>query len=361
MKLDLRIVVILGLALPFPLLAQEAEKPAPPSKRVVLKALQWMQSSDPGRRQAAFRSVHLLGKEAMPSFIKALRKAQQYHERSLADTLGSRNQGGNPYSDLVQVMEELKGERSRLYPLMMKSWKKNAAETPKLRTEFSHLDQLFQQASNLAAADTENLDRQITASTDALVDIHDQLARFEGQTKEEAEGITDDQRKLEALNGSYDGHIYLQAAKYLGEMRSEVARLESSHTHNDGSSWANQMQKNFAKLISYERTVIGLGPVLLEEKLCAAATGHSQDMKSMGFFSHTSPLPGKKSFGDRARKAGFRGGAHGECIAVGFGNAAAAYRCWFHSDGHRHIMLARGASLIGIGPVGSHWTLMTGR
>ena len=107
--------------------------------------------------------------------------------------------------------------------------------------------------------------------------------------------------------------------------------------------------------------VLGLGPLRLEEKLSNAATGHSQDMKALGFFSHTSPVPGKASFGDRARKAGFRGSPRGECIAAGYGSASAAYRGWFYSDGHRHIMLARGPSVLGIGPVGSHWTLMTGR
>ena len=110
----LRIVVFLSLLVPAALPAQEEPKAAPPPKQVVLKALQWMQSSEPRRRQAAYRSVHLLGKEAMPSFKKALQKALQYHERRLADTLSSRNRGGNPYSDLVLVMEDLRSERSRV-------------------------------------------------------------------------------------------------------------------------------------------------------------------------------------------------------------------------------------------------------
>ena len=84
-------------------------------------------------------------------------------------------------------------------------------------------------------------------------------------------------------------------------------------------------------------------------------------MKALGFFSHTSPVEGKHSFVDRARLAGFKGGASGECIAAGYGSAAAAYQGWFYSDGHRHIMLANGPNVLGIGPVGSHWTLVTGR
>ena len=359
--MDLRIPLFLALILPAPLFAQEAEAPRPPSKQVVLKALQWMQSSEPKRRQAAYRSVHLLGKEAMPSFQKALRKALQYHERRLADTLSSRNKGGNPYSELVTVAEDLRKERDRIYPLMMRDWKKNRIEIDKLRAEFGSLEKLYKEAARLAAADTAELDRQINGVTNALVEIHDQLARFEGQTKEEDEEISEAERKREALEESFDGHSYMQAAKFLGEVRSEVSRLTSANQHNDACSWASGAQKSFARLISYERMVLGLGPLRLEEKLSNAATGHSQDMKALGFFSHTSPVPGKASFGDRARKAGFRGSPRGECIAVGYGSASAAYRGWFYSDGHRHIMLARGPSVLGIGPVGSHWTLMTGR
>ena len=359
--MDRRILLFLALLFPVTLSAEEPEAPAPPSRQVLLKALQWMQSSDPERRQAAYRSVHVFDKEAMPSFRKALQAALRYHERRLADVLSSRNRGGNPYSELVTVVDDLRKERERVYPLMMQDFKKDKQEIDKLRTEWDKLDALYQKAAKLALADTTELDKQISAITDALVEIHDQLARFDGQTKEEAEEIDEEERKKEALNESFDGHSYLKAATFLGAMRSEVARLESSNQHNDASSWASKSQKDFARLISYERVVLGLGPLNLEEKLSDAATDHSKDMKTMGFFSHTSPVPGKRSFSDRARKAGFRGGPTGECIAAGYGNAAAVYRGWFYSDGHRHIMLARRPNVLGIGPSGSHWTLVTGR
>lgn len=359
--MDLRIPLLLALMLPLPLPAQESETAPPPSRQVVLKALQWMQSSEPKRRQAAYRSVHLLGKEAMPSFRKALRKALQYHERRLADALSSRNKGGNPYSELVAITDELKAERIRVMPLMMKDWKKDKSEIDKLRAEFGRLDELYTKAAGLAAADTVKLDEQINGVTDALVEIHDQLASFEGQTKEEAEELTEEERKEAALKESFDGDSYMKAAKVLGQVRAEVAGLTSANHHNEASSWASGAQKNFAKIISYERVVMGLSPLRLEQKLSDAASGHSRDMKSLGFFSHTSPVPGKKSFTDRARKASFQGRAMGECIFVGSASAAAAYRAWFYSDGHRFIMLTRGANVLGIGPVGSHWTYVPGR
>ena len=356
-----RNLLILVFIFPVLLVAEESQAPAPPSKQVLMKALQWMQSSTPERRQAAYRSVHLLGKEAVPSFRKALQKARQYHERRLADVLSSRNQGGNPYEELVTVVDELRGERSRVYPLMMKDWQKNRQEIDNLRAEWEKLDRLYQRAAKLSNTDTTAIDKQIDGITDALVEIHDQLARFEGQTKEEARAISKLERRKSALEESFDGSSYMKAAEVLGTMRSEIARLTSANEHNQASSWASAPQKNFARLISYERAVLGLRPLKLEEKLSNSATGHSGDMARMGFFSHTSPVPGKKSFSDRARKAGFSGGPSGECIAAGQGSFSSAYESWFYSDGHRHIMLTKGPSVLGFGVISKHWTLVTGR
>ncbi len=359
--MSLRIPLILVAFLPALLPAEESTEPAPPSRQVVLKALQWMQSSIPERRQAAYRSVHLLGKEAVPSFRKALQKARQYHERRLADVLSGRNRGGNPYAELVSIVDELRGERTRVYPLMMRDWQKDRQEIDKLRAEWERLDHLYQKASKLSQADTTSIDKQIDGITDALVEIHDQLARFEGQTKEEAREITSEERRKSALEESFDGSSYMKAARVLGSMRAEVASLTSANQHNDASSWASAPQKNFARLISYERAVLGLRPLKLEEKLSNSASGHSADMARMGFFSHTSPVPGKRSFSDRARKAGFRGGPSGECIAAGQSSFSSAYGSWFYSDGHRHIMLAKGPNVLGFGLASKHWTLVTGR
>lgn len=358
MLLRTLLLLILGLS---PLAtAQESDTGSPPPKQVVNRALQWMQSSDPKRRDAAFRSVHLLGKEALPAFREALRKALRYHERRLADTLKGRNRGGNPYAELVEISEELTKERARVYPRMMKDWQKNKEKIDELRRDFGALEKLYLKAAKLAEADTTKIDEDIESITAALVDVHEQLARYDGESKDDASDISEEERRRKALEESYDGHEYLKAAKYLGQVRSEISRLASTNKHNDDCDWASKQQKNFARVISYERTVMGLGPLRLEEKLSASATGHSEDMRTLNFFDHTSPVEGKRSFVDRARKAGFRGGPAGECIAAGYGNAVAVYTGWFYSDGHRHIMLTRGPNVHGIGLSGTHWTLVTG-
>ena len=48
------------------------------------------------------------------------------------------------------------------------------------------------------------------------------------------------------------------------------------------------------------RIRLGLNALAIDVKLSQAARGHSKDMKEHKFFSHTSPLPGKARFTDRA-------------------------------------------------------------
>ncbi len=51
----------------------------------------------------------------------------------------------------------------------------------------------------------------------------------------------------------------------------------------------------------------------------------------------------------------------GENIFMGSASHNSAYNAWFGSDGHRFIMFSDGPNLIGIGPHGKHWTMMTGK
>jgi uncharacterized protein YkwD len=46
---------------------------------------------------------------------------------------------------------------------------------------------------------------------------------------------------------------------------------------------------------------------------------------------------------------------------MGSSSHTSAYNAWFGSDGHRFIMFSDRPNLIGIGPHGKHWTMMTGR
>jgi len=105
------------------------------------------------------------------------------------------------------------------------------------------------------------------------------------------------------------------------------------------------------------RILAGIGALKIDVKLCNAARDHSKDMVELDFFSHTSPVPGKRSVGDRARLAGTSGGA--ENIAAGQETGGGAIRAWWYSPGHHRNMMG-GASRVGLGQHEDHWTQMFG-
>lgn len=105
------------------------------------------------------------------------------------------------------------------------------------------------------------------------------------------------------------------------------------------------------------RVLIGLGAQAIDVKLCAAGRGHSKDMDEHDFFSHTSPLKGKETFGQRASLAGTS--ANAENIAVGQRDGRGAILGWWYSPGHHRNMLG-GQARIGLGRHGVHWTELFG-
>ena len=81
-------------------------------------------------------------------------------------------------------------------------------------------------------------------------------------------------------------------------------------------------------------------PVQWNEALAKAASGHSKDMATNNYFSHTS-LDGR-SPGTRITAAGYNWSAYGENIAAGQSTMDAAMTAWLNSPGHcKNIMNAR--------------------
>lgn len=110
--------------------------------------------------------------------------------------------------------------------------------------------------------------------------------------------------------------------------------------------------------LNMTRTLLGLPPVAIDLALTQAARVHSADMEQHNFFSHESPLPGKKSFTDRARL--FNTSASGENIAMGTTDGARANEMWWHSPGHHKNMLGEHRR-VGVGRSKVHWTELFGR
>jgi uncharacterized protein YkwD len=106
-------------------------------------------------------------------------------------------------------------------------------------------------------------------------------------------------------------------------------------------------------LVNAARAEAGCGALAVDDRLTAAAQGHSDDMAAQGYFSHTS-LDGR-SFVDRVRAAGYPNPG-GENIAQGQRGAQAVHDAWMNSQGHRENILNCGFTTIGVGLHASSWT-----
>jgi len=333
------------------------EQDGPPSAEFQRRASQWLESTESSRRQAAYRSYLQLGAGAMNHYRAALEKAVRTHNKRLDRFAGDLS--ANPYAAHADITSRLDEERERIIPLIRTDWHKDGAKIRMLREEMDGLGRLHERAMRLAAADTTKFDAQLEGSVEALVEIARELERF-GEDHESS-NMDDGELREFILADNLEGQLVVRQRERFLVSRSEAEMFAKAEADNTAAgAWANASMREFTSLLNLQRSWLGLGPFRMEEKLCAAARGHSEDMARLGFFSHTSPIKEKASPGQRARLAGFQGGWRGENIFMGSASHAAAFNGWFGSDGHRFIMFASGPNRIGIGPSGKHWTMMTG-
>jgi uncharacterized protein YkwD len=107
------------------------------------------------------------------------------------------------------------------------------------------------------------------------------------------------------------------------------------------------------------RILAGLHACIIDPKLCLTAYDHAKDMEQGKFFSHESPIAGKKTPWDRAMR--FSTTASGENIFMGSSSYSVANQRWFHSPGHHKVMFDPSFRRIGLARQGQHWVQMFGR
>ncbi|MFW6162447.1 MAG: CAP domain-containing protein [Planctomycetota bacterium] len=130
--------------------------------------------------------------------------------------------------------------------------------------------------------------------------------------------------------------------------------VDSNHTIG---SWIDPGEHACIARLNWHRVLLGLSPLHIDLRLVIAAKKHSEEMVAKGYFSHASPTPHLKGFGQRARRE--HTGARGECIAGGQSHGVGAFRAWYYSQGHHKIMVGSGRA-VGVGRAGRTWTLMMG-
>jgi hypothetical protein len=104
---------------------------------------------------------------------------------------------------------------------------------------------------------------------------------------------------------------------------------------------------------SYRR-MMGLKILEIDERLVRAGRKHSEEMKTLDYFAHESPVAENKSPGLRCAHEGYPG-AGAENIAVGMQRGEHAFACWYRSSGHHRNILG-GHSQIGVGRCEAYWT-----
>jgi uncharacterized protein YkwD len=324
------------------------------------KANQWMASTDSSKRQAAYRTWLQMGAEAMPEYEKSLEAARKFHDQAI-DKL-CQGSGGikNPYLGHEDLASEIDTERGRILPLIRTDWKKDGSKIKALREDMETLAGISAKIGRVVKVDTKAFDDAVGSHFAALLEICRQQERFDEEAT--SVGQEDEEVLAEIVRLQIEGSHLVKLRERFNESREAADLLAVTHEKNKKiGAWASGSMMTFAEVLNVERDLLGLRPLLLEEKLSEAAEGHSKDMLRLGFFAHESPVPEKKSPWDRARLAGFTGNASGENIFMGSASAQAAYDGWFASDGHRFIMMASGPNVVGVGIAGDHWTMMTGK
>ncbi len=198
------------------------------------------------------------------------------------------------------------------------------------------------------------LRRAYVADAEKLITGNEVLRRHRQQIMEWA----GDWGRCQAMLGEADADFgqWLKLYEYLvvsraglpGAASQRLARNEADLlTIDPGEAMA-------VRDLNIMRVLGGIRPLQVDLRLSEAARGHSQDMREHRFFSHTSPVSGKRTMEERGGRVGVA--VHGENIFQGSTDPFVANRWWFRSPGHHINMFRDSFSRIGVGRSGVYWT-----
>lgn len=117
---------------------------------------------------------------------------------------------------------------------------------------------------------------------------------------------------------------------------------------------ARTYEQEVIRLTNNERAAGGCGPLTNNDKLHAAALGHSTDMANNDYFSHTGR--DGSSMSDRIDRQGYQWRSLAENIAAGYRSPEAVVDGWMNSSGHRRNIMNCNLTEIGVGFHNYYWT-----
>jgi uncharacterized protein YkwD len=101
-------------------------------------------------------------------------------------------------------------------------------------------------------------------------------------------------------------------------------------------------------IINKERVMTDLPPLKLSDKLNTAAKNKALDMSAKQYFSHISPVDGKK-WSDFIKESNYNYEEAGENLANGFNNPVEMVASWMKSPSHKENILNKDVDETGIG------------
>ncbi len=330
--------------------------PLEPDK--IERALAFLKSPQPNKRQGAFTAFRKLGDAYKEDYRPLLTQAREHHLQQLGDKAFDQSVGQNTLTSFDDARREWMAAAETALQMVGTDWKQ--AEPNDYKRKWAEMDAAFEEAERLYGR-VENAAKgaggkeiePLEALAATVADFDAELAWCDGKEAPPAPELT----ALIGEAGGADG--FVKALSSLAGARRELAEAEANGQWNRDCNWASAGYKSFAALLNTRRAALGLRTLRLDEKLSDACEAHSGDMLFQGYFSHTGA--DGSNFGQRARRAGFSGSPMGECIFQGSAAADAAHKAWWYSDGHRKIMYANGPTVLGLGTADSYWTLNTGK
>ncbi len=123
----------------------------------------------------------------------------------------------------------------------------------------------------------------------------------------------------------------------------------------------SNVQQSVVSDVNHHRSAAGLGSLVVDGRLTAAAQGHSDHMARLKVMTHTGS--GSTTGGQRITNAGYGWTMWAENVAAGQKTPAEVTNAWMNSPGHRANILQRGALHIGVaateGANGvTYWTMV---
>jgi uncharacterized protein YkwD len=112
-------------------------------------------------------------------------------------------------------------------------------------------------------------------------------------------------------------------------------------------------QSELVRYTNEYRMMMGRHPLKVDLRVMKAAQGHTDEMSTMGYFSHYSPTQGRRTPQDRMKLEGYPNPG-GENLAINSGPETSVW-AWRHSSGHHRNMLGKGHGDIGTGVSGRYF------